>query len=719
MKKTLALLGALAAASCVDVETDPSETAVSTAAVVEFDPGKSIIPFPNNLLLDRTTGKVTLPAQCGESATAKLLRELVVNALDGFGTFKTAMRITFTQEVDATSLTADTVVMYRRATGTTPVMPGEAIKVPLVFIPGTTTRFDADCANPTQIPSVTVVPAIPLTERSTYTVAVLSGVKAKDGSSFGASSTWGLVRLKDNPVTVENGVVVSDRTPLNPGDAEDRATLLGLNLLWNAHVQALGFIEAATAKPRADILLSWEFNTQTTTRPLDPTVTGTPANALPKTALISLISGLLPSEATVSDHMEAALRANFGAPAGVCTALGCSSVGLALTGTLSAPNYQTPGTNPLAGGTPVPGPWTSPVTPTKISDANINVRILTPAGARPADGWPTIFFGHGLGGNRFMSYLIGSALARTGFATVSIDFVAHGARAVRISDQGACATPNPGLTPQCYAPIFSTNLAATRDNIRQTVLDLQTLIHAIKACTPAVPCGSGGVSFAADPTKMGYMGISLGGIVGSVVAATASDLKASVLNVAAVGLVDVLENTNNLTIRCSTVDGLIDAGIIVGGTKWNGMTGAGATGTCVGTEWRTQPGYLTFSSIARWILDSSDGANFAGRLALRRFLLQKVVGDQVVPNVATESLARLTGMTAWSAGDTAAANPLPPSAIITTNPKANKWVEYTSNANFEFSHGSLLSGTTVPQQFATGRIQTDAIVYLVNNILVP
>jgi dienelactone hydrolase len=715
MKKTLALLGALAATSCVDVETDPNETVggASTAAVVEFDPGNSIIPFPNNLLLDRTTGKVTLPAQCGESTTAKLLRELVVNALDGFGTFKTAMRITFTKPVDPASLT-DRIVMYRRATGATPADPAmeKDRAVPLVFIPGTTVRFNASCEDPKMIDSVTVVPARPLAARSTYTVAVLAGVKAADGSDFGASSTWGLVRLQDNPVTVENGVVVSERTPLNAGDAEDRATLLGLDLLWKAHAQALGFVGAVTGKDRTDVLLAWEFNTQTTTAPLDPAVAGTPAASAPKGPLTGVTAA---SADAVVDHMEATIRANFGAPAGVCTALGCASVGQALVGTLTAPNYQSPGANPL-GTPPVPGPWSNPVSPIKISDATLEVRILTPAGARPATGWPTIVFGHGLGGNRLMSYLIGSQLARAGFATVAIDFVAHGTRAVRISNTGTCAgTPNPALLPQCFAPIFSTNLASTRDNVRQTVLDLQTLIYGVKACTPAAPCGTGGNTFAADATKIGYMGISLGGIIGSVVAATAPDLKASVLNVAAVGLVDVLENTENLTIRCSTVDGLIDAGIITG-TKWDGAM----AGTCVGTEWRTQPGYLTFSSIARWILDSSDGANYTSRLAARRFLLQKVVGDKVVPNVATESLARLTGMTMWAAGDTTpAAPPLPPSAAITATPKSNKWIEYTSTASFEFSHGSLLSGTTQPQQLALARIQTDAIVYLVNNILVP
>jgi dienelactone hydrolase len=710
MKKTLALAGAIAAASCVSVDTDPQETGSGSAKViVEFDPGNSVVPFPNNLLLDRTTGKVNLPTQCGESPLAAALRTLVVNALDGFGTFKTAMRITFTKPVDPASL-AGNVVLYRRATGTTPADPATAQPIPLVFIPGKTVRFSADCSTSAEIDAVTVVPAIPLTARSTYTVAVLAGVKSADGVDFNASSTWGLVRQSANPVTVENGVIISDRTPLDQADAEDKATLLGLDLLWKAHAQGVGFIEAI-GKPRANVLLAWEFNTQTTTTPLDPAVAGTPAANQPKAAMTAVTTIAPAGGIDAPTHMEATLRTNFGAPAGVCLALTCSNVGTVYNGTVTGANYQSPGTNPIPGGPTVPGPFSNPVTPMKFGDNALSVRILTPVTAMPGTGWPTVVFGHGLGGNRLLSYFVASQLAAAGFATASIDFVAQGARSVQISNAGVCATPNPALTPQCYAPIFSTNLATTRDNIRQSVLDVQAVVNSLKACTVAAPCGG----FSADAAKIGYMGISLGGIIGGVIVAT-TDVKGAVLNVPGVGLVDILENTETLAIRCSTVDGLIDAGIITG-TKWNGVSGAGATGTCAGVEWRSQPGYLTFSSIARWVLDSSDGANFASRLAAKRFLIQKVKADTVVPNVTTDNMARLTGFTASVEGDVSDNTVALPSPAILTSPTSNKWLQYTSDANFTFVHGSLLNGgASTEAQRGTKRVQVDAITFLINNV---
>ncbi|MEJ7604549.1 MAG: hypothetical protein WKG01_42240, partial [Kofleriaceae bacterium] len=96
MTKCLACVLVLAATGCPDIDNDGSEG--TSGPVVEFDPGNKIVPFPNNLLLNPMTGKVNLPASCGETPTAKALREGVLNTLDGFGTFETAINLTFSEE---------------------------------------------------------------------------------------------------------------------------------------------------------------------------------------------------------------------------------------------------------------------------------------------------------------------------------------------------------------------------------------------------------------------------------------------------------------------------------------------------------------------------------------------------------------------------------------------------------------------------------------------
>ena len=79
------------------------------------------------------------------------------------------------------------------------------------------------------------------------------------------------------------------------------------------------------------------------------------------------------------------------------------------------------------------------------------------------------------------------------------------------------------------------------------------------------------------------------------------------------------------------------------GDKWNPIAG---TGLCTTEAWKAQPGYRQFSVIARWVLDPADPANFTRKLATRKFLIQEVVGDQVVPNVATENEGALVGFDA-------------------------------------------------------------------------
>ena len=721
----LAFALAIVGAGCVDVETDPGEGPGDLPPLdgptVEFDPGNSIIPFPNNLVRDRTTGKVNLPQQCNESPAQTQLRTQVLNTLDGFGTFKVALRFTATEPVDMASL-SEHIVLYARD-------PAGSAAIPVVAFPSMTSRFSADCATPSVVDSVVIVPRVPLQQKTTYVVGVTAGLRTMGGEDFVPSSTWALVRQATNPVTVDQqGNIVAERTPLDA--TEDAQTLLGLNLLWNAHAQGMAFL-ADKGVPNDSVLLGWEFTTQTTTDQLDPMATGSPASEIattPLTGITSVIPGGTPIDAFFCTQV-------FGLayPSPECTAtcnqVGCANVADVVRGFVSAKDYQTRITGGL---NPVPGPWNDPVHPTNPMDAVLVALAVYPTGAAPANGWPTIVFGHGLGSSKESLLAIASQLATAGFASVAIDFVAHGdpargGRAVQISNDAAIGcdgTVRPSTHPQCFAQILSSNLATTRDNIRQTVVDLQRTIAAARACGTTM-CGP----LRIDETKVGYMGISLGGIIGTMVNAEANpQLASGVTNVAAVGWVDIIENTLTPQIKCPLVDSLIDAGVITG-DKWNPVA---MTGICLTDEWKTQPGYQTFAAAARWILDPGDGANFTGKLATRLTLLQEVIpnpaitdniGDAVVPNVATDQLGALTGrMPAEADMFTGTEGP---SAPLLTMPTQSKWLTYKdlpAGGPFpgnDFHHASLLrpsqTGTvpaTVAERLGTGRVQTDAIGFL-------
>ncbi|MBC7978368.1 MAG: hypothetical protein H7138_25565 [Myxococcales bacterium] len=741
MNKTLAsslVLGLLALAGCPDIKTDPDEEVIgeSTAPIVEFDPSNSIIPFPNNLVLDPATGKVSLPKQCGEGVAQTVIRTNLLNTLDGFGTYESAMQVTFSQMLDPASLTGH-VLVYQLVKGGAANDPTKATAIPALTIPGLTVRFDANCENPKMVTALTIIAQGALEQKSTYVVALTKGIKTAGGEEFGASFTWSVISQAETPVTFDmNGNVTENLTPLDPKDAAQLAQLKGISQLWGVHKASLDFV-AAAGTARSDVLVAWTFNTQSTDA-LDPAVAESPAAKVAKRPLQGTAT-ILPVGVT---------PAQFLTSRGVPCAGGvpCAAVGDIVAGGLLSSSYQTDTANPLgvAGGPPVPGPWNNPTRPTVVhADVAIGFLAAVPAAEAPAAGYPVVVFGHGLGSSKTTVLAIASQLAAAGFASIAIDFVAHDTRAVRISKDPArgcddARAPVPTAAPQCFAPFLSSDLAGTRDNIRQTVLDLQGLVASLKACGTTA-CGA----LKIDAAHMTYMGISLGGIVGATAVANIPEFKAAVLNVPGVGLVDVLENTANLNIRCSLVDALIGVGVVMG----DPFNPANGTGLCTTDAWKAQAGYQRFSAIARWALDPADGANFTGKLATRKFLIQEVVDDQVVPNIATERMAALVGLMATAGTADPANNPAAvlPSAAITTNPTASKFVRYPNLApgsaaslpGNTFAHASLLqpaptafppagdppapltcnpaTGVACDGVLGTARMQTDAITFLVTN----
>lgn len=675
----------MTASGCPDIPVDDNE--IGTAGpVVEFDPGNRIIPFPNNLLLSPQTGKVALPMSCGEGAATTAIRTGVLNQLDGFGTYETVMTATFSEMFDMASA-ANKVVLYKRAASGAAVDPATSPPIPVVLVPNMTIRYDADCTNPRPVPQLIMVAARPLEQKSTYVAAIVSGVMTSSGIDFTPSSTWSLVRQESPPVSLDaEGNVTTNNTPLDPRIAEDLATLRGLDLLWKAHAQGLAFL-AEKDHARSDILLAWEFNTQTTTDPLDPAVAESPAAKVPSAAPLRLGSLTATLDRTTApyvlcdpagggpgtdDNVQCFLKIALGSAAcqqpacltsqiystgnATCASVRCENVGEVLRGEFNSPQYTIETDNPLAGGEKIPGPWSDPNKPTKVKDEKIGFIAIVPAAAAPTTGFPVAVYGHGLGSSKTTVFALGPQLSTpqlpdfaSGFLTVAIDFVGHDSRAVRNNSEAArgCAGfPTFAAAPQCFAPFLSTNLAATRDAIRQSVLDVHGLVETLKFCGASAcaiqfaPQGAG--KFKIDPAHISYIGLSLGGIVGSTAVASKPDFKSAVLNTPGVGWVDILERTLTGAIKCPLVNSLIDAGVLQGDKSNATFT----TGLCTTNDWQTQPGYRQFSAIGRWVLDPADPANFTAKLAPRRFMIQKVVDDTVVPNYATDNEAALVGLAA-------------------------------------------------------------------------
>lgn len=802
MKKLFACLLVAMTSGCPDVKVDSDETDVPT---VEFDPARSLatgarfLPFPNDLVRDPTTGKLNLGPQACETPTAKATRETILNTLDGFGTYEVGIQITFTNEVDESSLMGN-VALYQLTNGSTKLDPANAVSVPIKFIKGTTLRqLPDDCANPKPVDYIAIAPLIPLQQKSTYVAVVMKGVKDKDGREFGASATWGLVSAPQDPVTIENGVIVSDRTPLDPADETQRAQLFSLDMLWKAHAEALAFVDAVpNARPRRDLIVATKFTTQTVTDPLDPTVADSPAAKLFTSGFLAPpldAAALLPfrfgpnAQAICAANGETNLTQCFVKlglggcdPNGVgcgdalpnnpfftkgaqaCALLyNCTTIGNILATQIANANYQTQVPNPFNVDKPMQGAWTDPVKPAMQGGVNLETIMGVPTGSPPEGGWPVIIYGHGLTASKETALTFAGRATAAGFAIVAIDFAGHGSRAVRISKDpaigctGRCvdkttgdfyatpmlcetaadcpgagdtcgkasavtgaaanegAAPTPTTAGQCYDPFLSTDLAKTRDGLRQSVLDLQRVVLAVKACAPGAASTNNCGAFVADPTKIFYTGVSLGGILGSITTAESPEVKAAMLSVPGAGWLDLLENTDTVAFRCPLVNGLIDAGILTG-TKW---TGANTDALCLQAKaaWQGQPGYGTFAATARWILDPADPANFASKLATKRFMIQEVIGDTVVPNIATERLAALTGV-APKAAMADSTTPVGPSTAITTPTiTENKFIRYMTDAADEYVHSSFIrpSANTAVGLNGFYRMQVDARTWLEAN----
>ncbi|MBV8757952.1 MAG: hypothetical protein JO257_11770 [Deltaproteobacteria bacterium] len=185
----------------------------------------------------------------------------------------------------------------------------------------------------------------------------------------------------------------------------------------------------------------------------------------------------------------------------------------------------------------------------------IPVTFVLPKGAVPANGFPTVIFGHGLGGSRVDVLDLAEPLASKGFAVIAIDMWGHGSRYNPTDVVNNLGVGNPTFTgdpnlhdgfgdPQglgAYLDFFENflNIGAIRDSIRQSVLDEARVALLIqKQPDLSALRGPYGTAPKLDRTHVAYLGESFGTIVGSGLAAVEPTIDLYVLDVPGGGIVD-------------------------------------------------------------------------------------------------------------------------------------------------------------------------------------
>ncbi|MEO6027281.1 MAG: hypothetical protein ABIR79_10490, partial [Candidatus Binatia bacterium] len=277
--------------------------------------------------------------------------------------------------------------------------------------------------------------------------------------------------------------------------------------------------------------------------------------------------------------------------------------------------------------------------------------VTVPKTPAPPTGYPIVIDQHGLGGDRKTTVDLGNALASKGFASIGIDAVAHGYRfgdpegkrtfgtlgqADLKNNFGGTAVPDgmadgapqgiPLSTLSVQLGFFQAfyNLVGVADNFRQTCVDLMQLVRLIQSNSL-----DGQLAINIDENNIYYLGHSLGGIMGSCLAAFEPDIKAYALNATGGGL------TSQLLL--------------------NSSIGAGALGT-LNTIFGLDPAnvtdqYAVFPTITQAFLDVGDPV-----VEAEAWIKNPIVGgprnimqisddaDEVVPNQANEAVGVAAGL---------------------------------------------------------------------------
>ena len=709
---------------------------------VVADPATGVVPVPSDFLLDPTTHKVS-------QAAADAFGIPALTTLDGFST--TGMDIAQTSgPVLASTVrsSADQGVYLYKLSG------GGATQVSTVYVQPPPITLDPSTGHacvpvnpqgdfgPTCVTDVLgIQPALalptaggpvalpPLEESTTYAVLVTDKVKDAAGDAL-SKTTLGQILLFQNPLCTPSPACVQNPTAAVsqlPGvSGPEAAGLEAMRLQLQPAVAALAGDHGVAS---SSVTMAYTFRTQSFTQV---------ALQLGSAPYAKDQSGadLFPDAPVAAVPVtSAAMAAKWGVPpellaAGISTFVEATVLTFDKLDPASGAFFPDP-----VAGTPTPIP----------------AIVAIPAGTPPATGWPLVVFHHGLGRSRGDVLLIAQALAGNGMVVAAIDSAKHGARAwcsmnTVTGVASGCATgvtcdttvfaqqptdpptARPGLcqgalqtvpiacdptvTPTCWdgtggnsvtsgAFLISSNLFRSRDSTRQDILDQSMLVRVLTTANGMTALsGAAGSPVVVDPTKVFYVGQSLGSLDGTTDLAANPRFSRAVLNVGGATIIDVLTTSPSLSGAFLQV---LESIGITPGTKE----------------------YLLFTIGAKWILDPAEPANFASHVTLDPLpnLLQggtqapKVIlgqgarCDLVVPNPTNELLYGLVGV-----------GPLDPTAAAAT--PTLQWYMASSGGTCPTDgttgpgvpHGFLLDWSNPPLATAA---QQSAVSFLLGGPVAP
>lgn len=648
-------------------------TGVLTAA---YDPLAGVFPFPFNLLYLNTTDgtlnpPVADPSDYGDPTVA-------LSAMDGFST----------TERWVTSFVDHTGAPGRIDPAS--VVPGQSVRVfqvvaeSIVFPTGVirelTPGVDFTAAAITES-VIAIIPLRPLPELSSFLAVLTNDVNDVNGNDATPDQTYFLTQRR-TPWVDANGQ--STYSLIDDATAQALEPQRQITNAMESVAESAGVV-------REDIVLCWTVQTQSIT---------------PVLKLLRSIAEPAPTTVGATGFSTADLGL-FGLAdlyAGIIT----------LPYYLGVPSAQNPIAPLTDFWTAEPGAYIPPFDQLGFDPTSTNVTVFNPfpvltdmqtvpllmtvpnantGMSKPAAGWPTVIFGHGLRGNRSQLLAIADTLASLGFAAVAIDAPLHG-----IVPQDAALAPlyveNTPFGPianertfdadyvnnQTGAPgpdgmvdgsgshiINLASMLTSRDNARQMNADLSVLAVTV----PTIDINGDSLPDL-DGSNIQYLGLSMGSILGTPFVAVEPTLSGAVLSVGMGGIARGLNGSQ--AIGPSIRAGLAAAGVVEG-----------------------TPEFEQFFTVFQTVIDSMDPINWAAEAAFSQpIMVHEVIGDTVVPNFVptaplsgTEPMIAVMGLRSYS-----------------TTQSDPDGVRIAGRFVPPASHGSLLSPSTSPA--ATVEMQSQA-----------
>lgn len=400
----------------------------------------------------------------------------------------------------------------------------------------------------------------PLRETSTGWVVALKGIKAADGTALVRSWEWDANKPDLVPLAKALGVPESD------------------------------ILLALPVKP-ANVTAAMEKVSGWAVAPANRAAVTVPAKGnVPAGVSMRPVGRYLPTDAEWPVFQPFLEKQAYGRPS--------SAVGRIVIGEIASRDLRE---NGMWRPDLVEDPSSAPVVP-------LHFVLSVPAGAKPAGGWPTVIGAHGLGGRNLPvqgdvdSYCLEQAqiLAVQGLACLGIDGTSHGLRGVS------------------FDFLNVSNMAEVRDNFRQMSFDLMQL----ELAAPQIDVDGDGQGDLAP--ELGYLGNSLGGIMGAHFVSYAPRGTHFVLNVAGGGMSNILVS-EDIRDRLGLLI-VAETGMTFDSVEYYGS-------------------FPMFRAMAQTFLEPGDNLNHAHRLGPSlAVLVQEGVNDLTIPNFTTEDLATELGI---------------------------------------------------------------------------